>query len=96
MAPSLIYSPKWMNVNWAEWLGSLFVGFSFYFILFFVLAYGISIWGAGQALIYAVLVKLKDEKDILEKKEEEFEEEEKEEEKKEEEKEEEKKEEEKE
>jgi hypothetical protein len=88
IAPVLIYTPKWVSVNIAEWIGGFLIGLSFYFLMFFVLAYGISIWGVGQTFIYLVLVKIKDEKNLLEKKEEEFEEEEIEEEKEEEKKEE--------
>lgn len=76
MAPILIYPKVWMPVNVSEWIGGFVIGISFYFIAFLVMAYGISIWAAGQTLIYTVLVKIKDEKDLLEKKEEVFEEEE--------------------
>lgn len=75
MVPVMIYPQAWMKVDVVEWIGSFCVGLSFYFVGFFVLAYGISTWGAGQTLIYAVLAKIKDDKNLLEKKEEEFEEE---------------------
>ncbi len=75
VTPVMLYPQTWMPVNWAEWAGSFLIGLGFYFIAFFVIAYGISVWGAGQSLIYTVLVKIKDEKNLLEKKEEEFEEE---------------------
>jgi hypothetical protein len=75
MTPVLIYNQSWTSVGTVEWIGGLLAGISFYFIAFFVVAYGISTWGTGQALIYTVLVKLKDEKNLLERKEEEFEEE---------------------
>ncbi|MFA5031632.1 MAG: hypothetical protein WC614_01300 [bacterium] len=76
VAPVLIIAPPtWSVGNWAEIVGGFLVGISFYFILFFVMAYGVSIWSAGQTLIYTVLVKMKDEKNLLEKIEEEFEEE---------------------
>lgn len=71
----LIAAPAWPACGWPEAVGGFLVGLSFYFLGFFVLAYGISIWGAGQTLIYTVLVKMKDEKNLLEKVEEEFEEE---------------------
>jgi len=72
--------------------GSLLLGLSFYGIIFIILGYGVSILGAGQTLIYTILVKIKDEKDLLAKEEKLFEEELEEEEKEEEEKEEEEKE----
>ncbi|MBI4722821.1 MAG: hypothetical protein HY769_07505 [Candidatus Stahlbacteria bacterium] len=76
MVPILIYPKVLMPVNVAEWIGGFLIGISFYFVAFLVMAYGISIWAAGQTLIYTVLVKIKDEKNLLEKKEEVFEEEE--------------------
>lgn len=75
MVPVVLYPQVWMSVNWAEAIGGFLIGLAFYFIAFFVIAYGLSIWGAGQTLIYVALVKIKDEKNLLEKKEEEFEEE---------------------
>jgi len=61
-------------------IGSVLMGASFYLALFIVLGYGLSILGSGQTLIYTILVKIKDSKDLLEEKEdlfgEEFEEEE--------------------
>ncbi|MDI6840831.1 MAG: hypothetical protein QMD71_08320 [bacterium] len=75
ITPVLLYPTTWMPVNWAEWIGGFLAGLGFYFLAFFVVAYGLSTWGAGQALIYTVLVKIKDDKNLLEKKEEEFKEE---------------------
>jgi hypothetical protein len=67
-------------------LASYLLGFSFYLIVFVVIGYGLSIMGSGQTLIYTILVKIKDNKNLLEEKEElfgeEFEEEEKKKEKK--------------
>jgi len=54
--------------------GGFLLGLIFYTIAFAVVSYGLSIWAAGQTIIYTVLVKLKDEKNLLEKKEESFEE----------------------
>jgi hypothetical protein len=68
-------------------VGSFFIGISFYLIAFVVVGYAMTIFGSGQTLIYTILVKIKDDKNLLEEKEElfgeEFEEEEEEEEKKE-------------
>ncbi len=68
-------------------LGSFFMGLSFYLIAFIILGYVLSIQGSGQTLIYTILVKIKDNKNLLEEKEElfgeEFEEEEEEKKKKE-------------
>jgi len=69
-------------------LGSFFMGLSFYLVAFVVVGYAMTVFGSGQTLIYTILVKIKDDKNLLEEKEElfgeEFEEEEKEEEEKEE------------
>ncbi len=95
--PVLLWGVEWMKpLTWADWIGGFLAGLSFHFIGMFVAGYGLATWSAGQTLFYVVLVKIKDEKDLLEEKPEEElpieEEEKKEEEKKEEKKEEEKKE----
>ncbi len=74
--PSLLFPHQWVTQNWATAFGSFCLGISFYIVTFFVLAYGIAVWGAGQTMIYTTLVKIKDDKNLLEVKEEEFEEEE--------------------
>jgi hypothetical protein len=60
-------------------VASFLLGISFYLIVFIVLGYGLSVLGSGQTLIYTILVKIKDNKNLLEEKEklfgEEFEEE---------------------
>jgi len=53
-------------------IGSFLLGGSFYLILFIILGYGLSIQGSGQTLIYTILVKIKDNKNLLEEKEELF------------------------
>jgi hypothetical protein len=53
-------------------LGSFFMGLSFYLIAFIILGYVLSIQGSGQTLIYTILVKIKDNKNLLEEKEELF------------------------
>ncbi len=59
----------------ATTIGGFFLGLFFYLLAFVVLGFGLSMWSAGQTLIYIVLVKMKDEKNLLEQKEELFEEE---------------------
>ncbi len=86
--PTFLFPHTWTTQNWATAFGGFCIGIGFHFIAFLVLAYGISIWSAGQTMLYTVLVKIKDDKNLLEIKEEEFEEEEKEEKEKEEKKEE--------
>jgi hypothetical protein len=53
-------------------LGSLFLGGTFYLLAFVVLGYAMAIQGSGQTLIYTILVKIKDNKNLLEEKEELF------------------------
>lgn len=53
-------------------LGSFFMGLTFYLVAFIILGYAITIQGSGQTLIYTILVKIKDNKNLLEEKEELF------------------------
>ncbi len=53
--------------------GGFLLGLSFYMVIFIIIAYGISTFSAGQTLIYTILVKIKDEKDLLVKEEKLFE-----------------------
>ncbi len=68
--PTLLVPHQALMGTWADKWGGFFMGLSFYFVGLFVLAFGMSIWASGQTLIYTVLVKIKDEKNLLEKKEE--------------------------
>jgi hypothetical protein len=54
-------------------IGSFLLGLSFYMVIFIIIGYGISTFSAGQTLIYTILVKIKDEKDLLVKEEKLFE-----------------------
>ncbi len=76
----------YMHSNWAQDIGSFLFGIGLYIIILFVISYAGAIWFAGQTCIYTVLVKKKDDRNLLEVKEEEKLEEGKPEEKKEEEK----------
>ncbi len=51
-------------------IASVVFAIVFYFLFLFVLAYGGAIWFSGQTLIYLVLVKKKDDRNLLEGKEE--------------------------
>jgi len=57
--------------NGAEAFSGWLLGLAFYFVMFFVAAYALAIMGSGNALVYTVLVKIKDDKNLLEKREEE-------------------------
>jgi len=63
------------RANWAEIIGAFLMGLCFYTLFFIVAGYGISIFSAGETIIYTILVKRKDERNLLEEKEEEEEEE---------------------
>jgi hypothetical protein len=71
--PLLLESQIFMSngVTWAQHISAFLVGLSLYFIGMFVVAYFYASWASGQVLIYTVLVKIKDERDLLERKEEE-------------------------
>ncbi len=53
-------------------IGSFLLGISFYLVAFIVLGYAMTVYGSGQTLIYTTLVKIKDNKNLLEEKEELF------------------------
>jgi hypothetical protein len=57
--------------NGSEAFAGWLLGLAFYLVIFFVAAYGMAIISSGNALIYTVLVKIKDDKNLLEKREEE-------------------------
>ncbi len=78
--PSIVAPAKFISAGMpkvypgaATSFGGFLVGLSFYGIAFAILAYGAAIVSAGQTIIYTILVKLKDDKNLLEKKEELFE-----------------------
>ncbi len=47
-------------------IGQIFMGLTFYAIFFFILGYGLSIWFSGNVIAYTVIVKKKDNKNLLE------------------------------
>lgn len=59
--------------NWAGAISSFILGIIYYLIVLFVFAFGGAINWAGNTVIFAVLVKKKDDKNLLEIKEETFE-----------------------
>jgi len=76
--PSLVLPYKFISAGASgvtTSFGGFLLGLSFYVIVFVVLGYAVSTWVSGQTIIYIILVKLKDEKNLLEKKEEIIEEE---------------------
>jgi len=70
--PTMTYARvDYVAGNGAEALAGWMLGLAFYLVIFFVAAYAMAIIGSGNALIYTVLVKIKDDKNLLEKREEE-------------------------
>lgn len=67
----------YIHSNWAQDIGSFFLGITLYIVILFVISYAGTTWFAGQTVIYTALVKKKDDRNLLEVKEEEKMEEEK-------------------
>ncbi|MBE0433211.1 hypothetical protein IBX73_07075 [candidate division WOR-3 bacterium] len=84
--PNLLYPPAYLPPyeSWTGVITSFLLGLVYYFIVLFVKALGVAILWAGNTVIFTVLVKKKDDKNLLEIKEEPLEEEKKEEKKEEE------------
>lgn len=82
--PNLLYPHQYLPPyeTWSGAVTSFILGVVYYFIILFVKSLGVAIFWAGNTVIFTVLVKKKDDKNLLEIKEEIFEEEKKEEQKK--------------
>jgi hypothetical protein len=74
--PNLLVPPEYLPTveSWAGAISSFVLGVIYYLILLFVLSLGGAIFWAGNTLIFTVLVKKKDDKNLLEMREETFEE----------------------
>lgn len=74
--PNLLFPPEYVSAyeGWAGAIASFILGIIYYFIILGVMSLGCSIYWAGNTLIFTVLVKKKDDKNLLEIKEEVFEE----------------------
>ena len=77
--PNLLFPPDYMsNVAatdaWAGTISSFILGVIYYLIILFVISFGAAMFWAGNTVIFTVLVKKKDDKNLLEIKEEIFEE----------------------
>lgn len=64
----------YVPLGWSKDVASLLIGITFYLIILFVLSYGAAVWFSGTTVIYTVLVRKKDDKNLLEVKEEKIEE----------------------
>jgi hypothetical protein len=70
-AGMLIEPSYYTRIGWQIDIGSVLFAIGFYCIALFVVSYGASIWFSGNVLIYTVLIKKKDDKNLFEKSEEE-------------------------
>lgn len=74
--PNLFFPPEYIPAyeTWAGAICSFILGIIYYLIILGVLSFGFAIYWAGNTVIFTVLVKKKDDKNLLEIKEEVFEE----------------------
>ncbi len=74
--PNILFPPDYMTAyeSWSGAISSFIMGITYYLIILFVVSLGAAIYWAGNTLIFTVLVKKKDDKNLLEIKEETFEE----------------------
>lgn len=74
--PNLLFPPEYVSAyeTWAGAISSFILGIIYYVIILGVIALGGAIFWAGNTVIFTVLVKKKDDKNLLEIKEEVFEE----------------------
>lgn len=68
--PQLLVAKTPQPLPWSGDIAACLIGIFLYLILFFFYSYGFAMFSAGQSLIYIDLVRKKDDKDLLEKKEE--------------------------
>lgn len=59
--------------GWSMLVGKVLFSIAYHFIILFVLGYGMAIWYSGNTVIYLILVRKKDERNLLEIKDEEIE-----------------------
>lgn len=73
---NLLFPPDYIPAfeTWAGAISSFILGLTYYLIVLFVMSYGGAIFWSGNTLIFTVLVKKKDDKNLLEMKEEAIEE----------------------
>lgn len=73
--PNLLFPPEYVTAyeSWAGAISSFILGIIYYLIVLFVFSFGGAIFWSGNTLIFTVLVKKKDDKNLLEIKDETFE-----------------------
>jgi len=65
---NLLYPPEYaaVDMHWAKTISAFGLGMIYYVLILFVMALGCSIFWAGNTVIFTVLVKKKDDKNLLE------------------------------
>jgi len=71
LAAMTSYMPSPVTLQRAESVAAFIMGIFLVLIFGFVISYGLSIWSAGQTLIYLILRKRKDDENLLEREDEE-------------------------
>jgi len=74
VSPFMLTMHNFSGGNWAVVFTSVIIGLLFYVIGFAVVSYFVTSWTAGLTILYINLVKMKDDVNLLEEKEEEFDE----------------------
>lgn len=64
--PDIYAISEYSSINWASDVASGLVGLALYIVALLVIAFGCSIWYSGNTLAFAVLAKMKDDKNVLE------------------------------
>ncbi|MGQ9708187.1 MAG: hypothetical protein ACUVUR_04865 [bacterium] len=64
--PQIYSFTSWANPNWSLYIGSVLLSVCAYAAGLMVLSYGLSVWFSANVLNIAVLIKKKDDKNILE------------------------------
>jgi hypothetical protein len=70
--PSLIAPPPYQHINIAILIASILVAIGYYLIILFIISYGTTVWFTGATCAYLVITKKKDDRNLLEVKEESF------------------------
>jgi hypothetical protein len=63
--PHQLGGPGVMDLSWSRAIAGFFLGISLNLVWLIVYAYSASIWAVGQVLIYGVVVKKKDKRDLF-------------------------------
>jgi hypothetical protein len=68
--PMIFSPPPYVHINAAMLIASILAAVAYYVIILFVVSFGATVWFSGVTAIYLVLIKKKDDRNLLETKEE--------------------------